>query len=124
MTGPVETAHAAWGETMPDWVRTLAKACAETSQNKVALRLNRSAALVSGVLRKTYKGDMGAVEDVVRGVFEAKTLECPALGTLPINECRDWQNKARSFVNVNSQRVRMYRACRGCPRFRKEAGNG
>lgn len=120
MSGPVETARAAWGEQMPDWVMMLANACAEASQNKVAVRMNRSASLVSAVLNRKYRGDMEAVEDVVRGVFAARTVECPALGTLPVNECRDWQLKARSFVNVNSQRVAMYRACNRCPRCKKE----
>lgn len=121
MTGPVNIAIDAWGADLPDWVDALARECAETSQNRVAARMNRSASLVSQVLRNKYAGDMSAVEDVFRGAFLKQTVECPALGTLPSNECRDWRAKARAFVNVNQQRVMMFRACNACPRNRKEA---
>ena len=120
MTRPVERARAAWGESVPDWVLELARQCEATSQNKVAARLNRSASLVSHVLRNDYPGDLAAVEEVVRGVFMDRTLDCPALGTIPTNICADWRLKARSFVNVNSERVRMFRACNACPRLKKE----
>lgn len=119
MSNVVAKARAAWGEGIPDWVLTLANACAAASQNKVAARLNRSASLVSAVLAAKYQGDLEAVEEVVRGVFEAATVECPALGTVPANECRDWQRKCRSFNPVNALRRDMYRACTRCPRFRK-----
>jgi hypothetical protein len=118
MSGPVETAAKAWGDAMPDWVAALARECAATSQNKVAARLGRSAALVSQVLRNNYKADLAGVEQVFRGVYEHLTAECPSLGTIPANVCRDWQLKAGRFLNVNSERVRMYRACHACPRFK------
>lgn len=119
MSDPVETAREHWGKDLPDWVALLADRCAETSQNKVAKRLNRSAALVSAVLRNRYEGDMQAVEEVVRGVFELATVVCPALGEVQTNLCRDWQMKAAKYSNENSERVRMYRACHRCPRFSK-----
>jgi len=115
-SGPLAVAEEAWGESLPDWVRAMAAECDATSQNKVATRMNRSASLVSSVIRNKYPGDMEAVEEVFRGAFMKKTLDCPALGTLPANECRDWRVKARTFVNVNSQRVMMFRACNRCPR--------
>ena len=117
---PVELARAAWGDPIPDWVLVLAEQCALSSQSKVAKRLNRSASLVSYVLRAKYPGDMDAVEDVVRGVFMARTLSCPALGEISTADCRDWVAKSKTFSNENSERVRMYRACRNCPRFKKE----
>lgn len=118
MTSPLETARAAWGNELPDWVEALAKECAATSQNKVASRLGRSAALVSQVLRNKYGADLEGVEQVFRGVFENLTTQCPALGTLPANECRDWQMKAHRFVNTNSLRRDMFRACNSCPRYK------
>lgn len=121
MSGPVEKALAAWGADFPDWVRRLAEECAKTSQSKVAKRLNRSASLVSAVLSCSYKGDMAAVEEVVRGVYFSATIDCPALGEIGTNTCRDWMRLAASFSNINSERVRMYQACRACPRYRKEA---
>lgn len=123
MSGPVEKARAAWGAEIPEWVEALAAECAATSQNRVAKRLGRSATLVSNVLANKYEGDMEAVEDLFSGVFLSARVECPALGLIPINECRQWREKARQFVNVNALRVRMYRACVNCPRNRKEPPN-
>lgn len=118
MTGSLDTARAAWGADLPDWVEALARECEASSQSKVAARMGRSPALVSQVLRNRYAADLAGVEQVFRGVFESLTLDCPSLGAIPANACRDWQLKARSFVNVNSLRVRMYRACHSCPRFK------
>lgn len=120
MSGPVETAREAWGEAMPDWVARLAAECAATSQTRVAARMERSTTLVSQVLRAKYPGDLAAVEDVVRGVFEGAVVECPQLGTIPSNDCQDWRRKSLRFSSVNSMRVDMYRACHRCPRNRKD----
>lgn len=120
MSGPVDTAREHWGEAMPDWIALLAAQCAATSQNRVAKQMNRSAALVSAVLRNRYEGDMAAVEEVVRGVFERATVACPGLGEVQTNICRDWQLMARKFSAENSERARMYRVCNRCPRFRGE----
>lgn len=114
-------AVAAWGRELPDWVKLLADECSKTSQNKVAKRLKRSASLVSNVLRNKYEGDMLAVEEVVRGVYMATTTSCPALGEISTAECRDYMRSATKFSNENSERVRMYRACRSCPRYQKDA---
>ncbi|WP_370269207.1 hypothetical protein [Nioella sp.] len=118
MTSPLDIARTHWGAPLPDWIEALAKACGETSQNKVAARLDRSAALVSNVLRNRYTGSMQAVEELVRGHLLSETVNCPSLGVLPLHECHDWRVKARSFQNTNTLRVRMYRACQMCPRFR------
>lgn len=122
MIGPVEKARAAWGAEIPDWVMVLAQECETTSQTRVARRLKRSPSLVSNVLSADYKGDMTAVEEVVRGVFMRAVVQCPAQGEIGTNTCRDWMRAAVTFSNINSERVRMYRACRSCPRYLKEVG--
>ena len=106
-------AREAWGEDIPDWVVELARQCDAASQNKVAERMKRSATVVSQVLNRKYAGSYRSIEDVVRGVFMAGTVECPQLGTIPSSACRDWQRQP--FINTNAQRVAMYRACRRCP---------
>lgn len=116
---PVTTARHHWGESLPDWVAALAEACQSSSQSRVAERIGRSPAVVSQVLRAKYPGDLRAVEDLVRGALMSGTVECPALGLVPTHECRGWMVKARTFGNTNALRVRMYRACRACPRFTK-----
>lgn len=82
--------------------------------------LDRSGALVNQVLKNKYKGDLSAVEDVVRGVFMNGTINCPALGAIPSHECHNWRKKSRQPAQSNMLRVRMFRACTHCPRNRKE----
>jgi len=122
MNDPLATVREAWGPAPPDWIVSLATACAESSQGKVAERLGRSAAVVSQVLRAKYPGDMRAVEELARGLFLSATVDCPALGNLPTNECAGWRKKARNFAGANALRVQMYRACHRCPLYRKEEG--
>lgn len=123
MSSPVDIARAAWGATtVPDWILRLAQECAASTQRRVADQLGRSAGLISQVLRNKYPGDMAAIEDAVRGAFMNATVECPALGTLPTDECQSWRRKARSGVRTNALRVRMINACQTCPRNQKEDG--
>jgi hypothetical protein len=118
MSASTDKARAAWGDGLPQWVADLAAECDRTSQNKVALRMKRSAALISQVIGHKYPGDLAAVEEVFKGVFQAEVVTCPALGEMPANECRDWRAKAARFVSINSMRVQMYRACNRCPRHK------
>lgn len=118
MTSPLETAREAWGAKIPDWVEALARECEAESQNKVAAKMSRSASAISAVLRCKYRGSYEAIEETFRGVFQDATIECPALGTIPANICRDWQLKAQRFASTNFQRVRMYRACHACPKMK------
>lgn len=116
MIGPVQIAREAWGPDLPDWVEALAAECASSSQNRVAARMGRSAALISQVLRRKYPADLTAIEEVFRGVFQNAQVHCPALGNVPMNECQEWRRKARNFASGNPLRVRMFRACAACPR--------
>lgn len=120
MTGPVQIAREAWGEDIPDWVARLAAECQATSQNAVAKRLNRSASLISNVLRAKYPGDMDGFEDIVRGALMSATIECPVLGDLPTHVCRAWRDRSKDFAGHNALRVSMYRACTRCPRNKGE----
>ena len=120
MSGPLDKARAAWGDDLPDWVETLAIECGKTSQNKVAKRLDRSATTISLILNRTYPGEMVSMAERVRGVFMDAVIDCPAVGEMPAQRCQDWRAKARVFLTGNPERVRMHRACHGCPRFKKE----
>jgi hypothetical protein len=113
----LDTAREFWGEGIPDWVEALARACDETSQNKVALRLERSASLVSNILRNRYPADTSAVEDIVRGTFMSGRIACPVLGEIGTHLCRKWRGKAPrdKFSNGNALDITMYRACNRCP---------
>lgn len=122
--GPVERAMEAWSGAPPDWVLALARACALTSQARVACELDRTPAVVSQVLRNRYPADLARIEERVRGVFMAGRVTCPGLGAIRTDECQDWRAKARAFVVGNPLRVRMYRACQCCPRNAKEPQDG
>jgi hypothetical protein len=120
MSGPLERAKAAWGDEMPDWVQALALACERSSQNRVSKALDRSATIISQVLTRTYAASMDRIEDRVRGVYLNGSVECPEKGELPLQDCQDWREKARTFAMGNPQRTQMFRACRKCPRYLKE----
>ena len=91
---PIDIARAAWDTDLPYWIARLAEECAASSQNRVASRLGRSAALVSHVLRRKYPGDMAAVEALVRDVLMPVSVNCPVLGEIATSTCRDWMVRA------------------------------
>lgn len=119
--GPVETARAAWGDALPDWVEALALACSRTSQAAVARQLGRTGAVVSQVLRNSYPAKLDRIEERVRGVLMAFEVDCPGMGPIKTDVCQDWRAKATRFSYSSPTRRRMYRACHKCPRFVKEA---
>lgn len=120
----LEISAEAWGADRPDWVEALARACDETSQVRVGRVIGRSGAVISETLRCRYKGSLPRVEEVVRGALMSATVACPALGTLPLNECQLWRARSDAFQGTNSLRVRMFRACNRCPvkRAAKDGG--
>jgi hypothetical protein len=105
-----------WPDGAPDWIVVLASEADATSQKQVATRLGRSGPLVSQVLRNRYTGDLAVCEELVRGILMDTTLECPSLGDIAVNECRDWRKKSEKWVSVNALRSRMFRACNRCPK--------
>ena len=117
---PLETARAAWGSDMPDWIEALAIACTKSSQAKVAARLDRTGSLISQVLNRKYPAGLDLIEERVRGVLLNGQVQCPSLGPLLVHECREWRVKARNFQVGNPLRIRMFRACSTCPRNQKE----
>ena len=78
----------------------------------MARRLKYSQAVISGVIKGTYRGALSRVEDRVRGAFLAETVACPVVGEITKDVCAEHQG--RPFANTNPQRVALYRACRGC----------
>ncbi len=112
-TDYVAKVHSSWGDP-PEWIVALAEACTRTSQSIVAKQLNYSSATVSQLLSNAYRGDLGRLEEMVRGALLSETIPCPALGELPRNACLDWQ--AKPYAVTSSLRTQMYRACRdNCP---------
>lgn len=97
-----------------DWMEVLRLECERTSRTAAAKRIGMSPATISQVLNNKYRGRLDNVKARVEGALMAATVDCPVLGTLPRHECLDHQK--RKFAASNSQRVRLWRACRaGCP---------
>jgi len=82
--------HEAW-ITPPDWVVILAEEANRTTQTAAAKRIGYSGGAVSSVLRGTYLGDMGAVEQKVRGALMGVTVDCPVLAEIGRDQCLDEQ---------------------------------
>lgn len=120
----IDIAREHWGDDLPDWVEVLALAIDQTSQNRAAAQIGRSAALVSNVIRNKYTGDMVAVELAVRAGLMKETVTCPVLGEIALATCLDWRNAAKHFAPVNTSRVTMYRACKRCWRNKPEQPKG
>lgn len=103
-----------------EWVAVLRAECATSSQKEVARRIRYSQATVSQVLSGTYGGDLAAVRMAVEGGLMHAELECPVLGPIGREQCREHQN--RGFSATNPARVALWKACKGCPNNRRTAG--
>lgn len=104
---------------MSDWIETLRAEAERTSQGRTAARIGYSSTVVCRVLAGDYTGDLGSVEDAVRGALMGETVECPVIGDIPRNRCIEHQRKP--FSATNPMRVQLYRACRdACPNSRLE----
>lgn len=107
----------AWGENLPDWVEELASLADQTNLKGAGDRIGYSYGAISAVFSKTYKGDLNAIEDAVRGALMGLNVNCPAQGEIGRDQCLRWQRKPRITSDPTS--VRVYRACRsGCPHSR------
>jgi hypothetical protein len=95
----------------------LHRAVAETSQSEVARRIQRSTAAINQVIKGTYAGDPAAILERVAAEFGNETVQCPAMGEVPLGACIEARN--RPFAAVNPMRVRLYKACRQCERNKK-----
>jgi hypothetical protein len=95
----------------------LADACAARSQAAIARRLRVSTGMVNMALANRYRGDMGKLEEKVRGALMGVTVTCPVLGEIGRDRCIAEQ--AMPWTAASSVRTRLHRACRaGCPHSR------
>lgn len=83
-----------------------------------ARRRGYSAATVHQLVNGVYQAKSTApIEEAIRATLLRETVDCPELKAIPFAECLEWQARAAKLVATNAQRVRMYRACRACPRY-------
>lgn len=105
-------ARAGWGEALPDWIVELAAQCDRSTASAVAQRIGYSVAVVSAAIRGTYKGDLGKVEQKVRGAFMGATVLCPVLDEIARDVCIAEQGK--KHLGSSSTRAKLFRACKIC----------
>jgi len=118
MSDRMIVARDGWGDSVPDWVSALVKACDTkgASQNSVASRIGVTGAVVSQVLRNKYPAKTGRIEARVRAVFLDGKITCPALGELSAEACLNWRDASHALSSVSPAKVRMFKACKACPR--------
>ena len=110
-------AREAFGEALPDWIEIVARESNRTSATAVAARLSYSTAVVSSLCRGNYKGDLGAVEARVRGVYMGELVECPIIGEIARDHCIEEQGK--KHIGTSQIRTALFHACRsGCANSR------
>jgi len=112
----MKLALSGWGERLPmylpEWVVTLAEACDRSSMRTVAASLGVSPALVSLAIRNAHHARLDFIQARVEAVLGG--VECPVLGHISAERCR--QNQDQPFSSINQLSVRLFRACRGeCP---------
>lgn len=118
---PRDVSREAWGSPVPDWVEALAAEALRTTGAAAAKRIGYSGAVVSQVLRRSYPGDLAAVEERVRGAFMGAVVDCPVLGEIGRDRCLREQDMP--CTGASAMRMRLYHACRsGCPHSRLKGG--
>lgn len=116
----LDIARQSWGDDLPDWVEALAKECERTSQNKAAQVLGYSGGAVSMVLRNRYSANLQSIEMAVRGALMSEEIDCPFLGQIGKDACRQWRIRRKRGVRANRLQIQMARACSECPHFPDE----
>ncbi len=95
------------------WIEMLDSACQTSTRAAVAKRIDYSPAVVTEVLKGTYRGDLTRVQRAVEGALMKTTVECPVVGEIQQQKCISHQRA--SFRATNPAAVQLYKACRsGC----------
>lgn len=95
------------------WIEMLDAACKASTRAAVAKRLDYSPAVVTEVLKGSYKGDLKRVQRAVEGALMQAKVECPVVGEIGQQLCVTHQRAP--FRATNPAAVQLYHACRaGC----------
>ncbi len=110
--GHIAKARAARAETAPDWVIALATKAEELGLKAAGELICYSPTTISEVISNKYRGDLGRLEQMVRGALMGAVVICPVLGEVGRDRCR--QEQSAPFRATNSTRAHLRRACRTC----------
>jgi hypothetical protein len=108
----LEKAAAAWGEPLPDWIGELARLADSGGLAGAEKRVGYSRSAVSTILAGKYKGDLGRVEEMVRGALMAETVICPVLDEIGRDRCLTEQKEP--FRATSRHRAQLFHACKTC----------
>ncbi|SDA39439.1 hypothetical protein [Mesorhizobium qingshengii] len=113
----VEKAIDAHGSPLPDWLGELAQLADSNDLGVAGARIGYSRSAVSQIISGKYPGDLGRVEQMVRGALMALTVECPVLGEIGRDQCLTEQKEP--FRATSRHRAQLFHACKTCPQRRK-----
>lgn len=99
-----------------DWLIELATLADREGLGGAEKVIGYSRSAISNVINGKYPGDVGRIEQMVRGVLLAETVNCPVLGSMARNVCLDWQK--RPYTDASALHIRMHRSCKVCPNRR------
>lgn len=103
----------AWGASPPEFIQVLAGLVLQVgSKHAAAEKIGVNRATVSTLLANKYPANTGRMEKAI--MAWASSANCPVLGEITGQQCQSERNKP--FSSSNPTRIRLYRACRSCPR--------
>jgi len=110
----VDKVTAIHGDDAPDWLLELASFADREGLAGAEKRIGYSRSAISNVIADKYTGDLGRVEEMVRGALMSLTVDCPVLGEIGRDRCL--QEQKEPFRATSRHRAQIYHACRGgCP---------
>jgi hypothetical protein len=117
----MQIAQTAYDGKVPEWIRLLVNACDAqgSSQNLVAKRMGYSGATISYLIHNNYGADLNLIKERVLVIYAPERVACPALGDIGSEDCLGWRMDAVTLTSAAPLAVRMFRACRKCPRNAK-----
>ncbi|MCO5082615.1 MAG: transcriptional regulator [Rhizobiaceae bacterium] len=113
----VEKASAAWGEPLPDWIEELARLADRDGLAGAEQVTNYSRSAISFALNGKYTGDIGRLEEMVRGALMQSNVDCPVLGEIGRDRCLTEQKEP--FRATSRHRAQLFHACKTCANRRQ-----
>lgn len=113
-----EKAMEAWGAVLPDWVAELVAVADAEGLGGAEKRVGYSRSAISTIIARKYNGDLGRVEQMVRGALMALTVDCPVLGEIGRDRCLTEQKEP--FRATSRHRAQLFHQCKICPQRRTQ----
>jgi hypothetical protein len=107
-TANYDRALSSYGK-LPDWIEALARAADSTTQSFIARDIGVSRTMINLLINNRYQRDRSRIEARVRQYL--MQVECPVLGRIAGEQCRD--NQAKPYTSANPVAIQLYRACHG-----------